>query len=339
MKSWECSKWIKNIFLSCLLISCLGCGMSQKKWGPTQWAKESEGRIRVLCTTAMIHGIVERLGGDQVEVITLIFGELNPHAYQLVKGDDEKLSGADIIFASGLGLEHGASLKEFLSDSPKVVSLGDLIAKENPDLILHLDDQIDPHIWMDISLWAKTVPLIANALSQKDPEHANWYQGRADIIVEEMLKEHQAIRQKMDSLDPKLRYLVTSHDAFNYFARAYLAEPSELADESWMERCVAPEGLAPEGQISALDIRNVIQHMGQYHITTLFPESNINKDSLKKIVQAAKEMGLDVKICDIQLYGDAMGPIGSDGGTYLGMIRHNAATMYQYWGEQHVANQ
>lgn len=334
MKNWV--QRIKNILWVVTLISCLGCGMSQKKWGPTQWAKENEGRIRVLCTTAMIHGIVERIGGDQVEVITLIFGELNPHAYQLVKGDDEKLSGADLIFSSGLGLEHGASLKEFLASSPKVTSLGDLIAKEHPELILHLDDQVDPHIWMDISLWAKTVPLIAEVLSQKDPEHASWYQGRADIIVEEMLAEHQGIQKKMHSLDPSVRYLVTSHDAFNYFARAYLAEPSELGNTSWMERCVAPEGLAPEGQISALDIRNVIEHMTKYHITTLFPESNINKDSLKKIVQAAKEMGLEVQICDVQLYGDAMGPIGSEGGTYLGMIRHNAATMQHYWEGEHA---
>jgi manganese/zinc/iron transport system substrate-binding protein len=270
----------------------------------------------------MIDDLVRQVGGDHVDRLTLIKGELDPHSYQLVKGDDERLAYADLIFYNGLGLEHGPSLQSYLINNRKAIALGNLVMGENPSLILYYKEQVDPHIWMDASLWAMTIPHIVAALSQKDPANAESYQANGDKLKNALLQAHQQAKDKLQSIPSSKRYLVTSHDAFNYFARAYLAVPGENTND-WHQRFAAPEGLAPESQISTTDIQDIIDHLNRYHIHVIFPESNVNRDSIRKIVLAAKEIGLEVKIADVSLYADAMGKPGSDGDTYLKMLLHN----------------
>lgn len=278
----------------------------------------------MLSTIQMINDLVKSVGGDYVDSLTLIQGELDPHSYQLVKGDDEKLSFADLIFYNGLGLEHGPSLQHYLETHKKAIGLGNYIKKEYPGLILTHQGQLDPHVWMDISLWSKTVPLIVETLSQKDPAHQKIYEERGQALINEMLKVHKQVGDLLQEIPEKKRYLVTSHDAFSYFTRAYLATPEDLVRGEWQERFQAPEGLAPESQLSPHDIRLIIQHLQQFHINVLFPESNVSKDSIQKIVSAGNEKGLHLHISKEPLYGDAMGSPGSDGDTYLKMILSDA---------------
>lgn len=278
----------------------------------------------------MIHDLVQQIGGGYVDGLALIEGELDPHSYQLVKGDDEKLSFAQIIFSNGLQLEHGPSLSLYLSHSSKAVLLGDLLYSQDPSLIIHVNGQRDPHFWMDISLWTKTVPFIVAALSGQDPSHAEIYERNGQKLQKEMFQAHREVREIMQQVPDDKRYLVTSHDAFNYFTRAYLAEEKEQRTGEWQKRFAAPEGLAPESQLSVTDIKAIIDHLERYHIHLLFPESNVSRDSIKKIVQASQEQGLDVVIACCPLYGDAMGPSGSEGDTYLKMIRYDAETLAKH---------
>jgi manganese/zinc/iron transport system substrate-binding protein len=286
------------------------------------------GKVKILSTTAMIDDLVRQVGGEYVDTMVLIKGELDPHSYQLVKGDDEKISFADLIFYNGLGLEHGPSLQNALSKKKNAVPLGNKIQETMPDLILHYKGQVDPHVWMDVSLWAKTIPHIVSALSQKDPSRAETYRENGNRLLDQMEGAHQEIKQILHQIPPPKRYLVTSHDAFNYFTRAYLAENGE-GREAWLQRFAAPEGLAPESQISTTDIQAIISHLMQYRIHILFAESNVNPDSIRKIIQAAKEKGLNVAIATTYLYADAMGKPGSDADSYLKMIHHNAVTIAQ----------
>lgn len=304
----------------------LGCSNQQHQETYRQWI-EKNGKIKVLSTVAMVDDLVKQIGGDHVDSMTLIKGDLDPHSYQLVKGDDEKLSYADVIFYNGLGLEHGPSLHHYLMQNPKAVSLGDQIHKENPGLILCVNGQIDPHIWMDISIWAKNIPIIVKTLSELDPEHSSYYEQNGKELEKSLLDAHEQTYEIMHKIPSEKRFLVTSHDAFNYFARAYLANENELENNEWTKRFAAPEGLAPESQLSAVDIRTIIDHLHQHQIHLLFPESNVSKDSIKKIIQAGNEKGLNIQIACCPLYGDAMGPPGSDGDTYLKMILHNANTL------------
>lgn len=285
---------------------------------------QPNGKVKALSTVAMIHDLVKTIGGDYVDSYTLIRGELDPHSYQLVKGDDETLAFADLIFFNGLGLEHGPSLQKYLLNSPKVVSLGDSIRKNDPSIILDQKGQIDPHIWMDIEIWRLTIPLIVQHLSQKDPLNADYYLKNGKKLDAELATTNQEIYDLLQAIPEKQRYLVTSHDAFNYFTRRYLATPEEALQGGWEKRFAAPEGLAPESQLSVSDIQQIVRHLKEHQIHVLFPESNVSKDSIRKIVQVGLEMGMSLQVACAVLYADAMGSPGSDADSYQKMVRHNA---------------
>jgi manganese/zinc/iron transport system substrate-binding protein len=316
-----------------LFLGLFACSDHRKE--KNSWATwtENNGKIKVLSTTGMIDNLVGEIGKERVDHIPLILGEIDPHSYELVKGDDEKISFAHIIFYNGLGLEHGASLQYQLEKHAHKVALGNEIQKRSPDDILRVDGQLDPHVWMDISLWVKAIDPIVEALSKEDAAHADFYRQNGAELRQTMLKVHAEITQRFKEVPANARYLVASHDAFNYFARAYLADENEKQTGEWRKRFAAPEGLAPDGQLSYTDIKNIIEHLSLYRIGVVFPESNVNRDSLKKIVNACSETGNPIKLSSRVLYGDAMGQSGSDADGYLNMLKHNCDVMVQEWSE------
>ncbi|MCB1115977.1 MAG: zinc ABC transporter substrate-binding protein [Chlamydiia bacterium] len=301
-------KVIPKLLLSFFLLGC----SSQSPSG----ADAKSGRLNILSTTAMIHDIVSEIGGEDVDTHCLIVGNLDPHSYELVKGDDEKFSRADLIFYNGLGLEHGASLLKQLKSQPSAIGLGDRLFAEDPKAFLVIEDQLDPHFWMDVSLFSRIIDPIVEALQEKDPNHAAFYKERGEILREKMIQTDQRLFEKVQTIPEEKRYLVTSHDAFFYFTRRYLAQGEET---DWEERFMAPEGLAPDGQMSLLDIEETVNFLCAHEVPVVFPETNINRDALKKIVSICKEKGRPVRIAQVPLYGDAMGTK-----TYLEMIEHNA---------------
>lgn len=329
-------KFLKNhfknffnfIFLVFLLVGC-NADKSNRRQEFEEWIKPND-KLKVLSTTAMIQDLVKRIGNGHIDSITLIQGNLDPHSYQLVKGDDEKLSYAHIIFFNGLGLEHGPSLYAYLQNNSKAVSLGDAIEKRNPEAIVFINGQKDPHIWTDVSLWVQTIPIIVETLSEKDPAHAQEYKENGNRLKDELLQVHGEIKNIMGVIPENRRYLVTSHDAFNYFTRAYLSDENEITNNEWRKRFAAPEGLAPESQLSVTDIKAIINHMKNHHIHLLFPESNVSRDSINKILQAGREQGLELEITCCPLYADAMGPPGSEGDTYSKMMMYNAKMLARY---------
>lgn len=286
-----------------------------------------EKNLVVLSTTAMISDIVEQIGGERVQATILIQGAIDPHSYELVKGDDEKIEGADLVFLNGLHLEHGASLQYKLSSHPHAISVGDYILSKYPDCILYEKGQLDPHIWMDISLWAKIVDPIVEALSFKDPEGKEYYQEKGALVKEKMLQFHASLKEVLQKVPESRRYLVTSHDAFGYFTRSYLATEEDLIDDTWRKRFAAPEGLAPDGQLGVMDLQKIVDYLAKYQIGVVFPESNVSRDSLKKIIFACKEKNLTIRFSQNPLYGDCMGNTGS----YLDMIEHNGSILVKEW--------
>ncbi len=306
----------KVIFALLAMALWAGCSAPKGRW------PVSTDKLKVLSTTAQIGDLAAAVGGERVEPYVLIRGDLDPHSYEIVKGDNEKLTTADLIFYNGLGLEHGASLSTLLRSSSKAIPIGEKISLAHPDKILKKGEVVDPHIWMDISLWQKGIDPIVEAFSKADPEGALYYQERGERLSNEMASVHDEVQQLLRSIPSEKRYLVTSHDAFHYFTRSYLAEPNEL---NWADRFAAPEGLAPEGQLNPRDIQKIIDHLRQKKISVLFPESNVSRDSIRKIASAGRELGLEIRICSEPLYGDAMSHL-----TYIEMMRHNAETIAKY---------
>lgn len=293
--------------------SFIGCSNNSSSSHP-----ENSHQLKILSTIAQISDLVSEVGGDRVESKVLVRGELNPHTYELVKGDDEKIGRADLIFYNGLGLEHGASVAAMIEEHPNAVPLGDAIQKKNPEKILWKGPLQDPHIWMDVSLWQETVDPIAEALALADPAGASEYFSRAAALKEKMEKTDREIFNRLQKISPEKRYLVTSHDAFRYFARRYLVEAGEL---NWEDRFQAPEGLSPDAQLNPGDLQRIIDHLSRYRIETLFPESNVSRDSIRKLVDAGKKMGLKLRICGDSLYGDSFR------GSYLEAMKHNAVSI------------
>ncbi len=311
-------------YLSFFLLPFLLLGCGKKTNEDSFW--QDNGKIKVLSSIGMIHDIVERVGGDDIDGATLIQGDFDPHSYELVKGDQEKIERADWIFSCGLGLEHGLSLKRNLENNPKVTPLGDEILKKGASILVS-DGTYDPHIWMDISLWAEIIDPVVEVLSQLAPEHEASFKSRALLVRKELLEADQACFAKLQAIEEKKRYLVTCHSAFDYFARRYLATEEERRCGTWRMRAKAPEGMAPDAQLAFADLEKILAHVKAQGINVLFPESNVNRDSLCKIASIAKEMGLAVRIADQGLYADAMVKKREGKSAYLAMIESNVETL------------
>jgi manganese/zinc/iron transport system substrate-binding protein len=312
------------IILLCACISCTAPDQSFQKW------ISPNGKVKVIATTSMIGDLVREIGGSHVDTLVLIRGELDPHSYELVKGDDEKLQYADIVFYNGLGLEHGASLSHFLKSNTNAFAVGEAVNRKVPEKILYTEEgTIDPHIWMDVSLWIEAAKEITNQFIQVDEKHTAFYQNNAKKLIQEMVQLEYFIKTTFQNIHPEKRYLVTSHDAFQYFARRYLADDNEdIAAKK--ERVCAPEGLAPEGEITPGDIEKVMQFLNRHNISVIFAESNVSPLSLKKISSDAKNRGLTVSIAQEKLYGDSMPSVDGNKIAYIEMLRHNATIIAEY---------
>jgi manganese/zinc/iron transport system substrate-binding protein len=307
---------IKNILAALLVLALVISCSKRKTMSPLSEWMQDNGKIKVLSTISQIGDLAAFIGGERVQGWVLVPQELDPHSYDLVKGDGEKFTKADVIFYNGLGLEHGASLSSLLHSNGKAVAIGEAIREESPQEIFERNGIVDPHVWMDISLWKKACPTIADAFSKIDPAGSDLYRERAALLEKEMEETDLYIRGLLQGVPVEKRFLVTSHDAFRYFVRSYLAEVGEA---EWQRRFTAPEGLAPDGQIGASDIRRTVEFLKEHKIHVLFPESNVSRDCLAKVASATREMGFNVSLCKEPLYGDSTGEL-----TYLEMMRKNA---------------
>jgi manganese/zinc/iron transport system substrate-binding protein len=177
---------------------------------------------------------------------------------------------------------------------------------------------------MDIHLFSHAIEPLVEKMSLYDPEHAEIFFENGQALKKKMADTDQKIYQQMQNIPSESRYLITSHDAFFYFARRYLAESSECKNQRWKERFAAPEGLAPDGQISPLDIQVIIDYALTHDVKALFPESNLNQDALRKIIEVLNQRGAHVVLSKEPLYGDTLGESGSGAETYLQMMEYNA---------------
>lgn len=315
-------------YLVCFLI-CLGLLGCQNSTSRLEEWRAPSSKVKVLCTTPIIDDLVARIGNERIDHLPLMDHSMDPHSYELVKGDDEKFSVAQIIFCNGLGLEHSASLKTQLDQHPHAIALGEEIRKQDPSLILQERGQVDPHIWLDVSLWEKAVDPIVSHLTAADPAGKEYYETQGSKVKKELLDLDHWMQDKMKSVPAEKRFLVTSHDAFNYFTRRYLEQ-----DGSWQDRFCAPEGLAPDGQLGFQDLQRVIDHLQKNHIQTLFSESNVSRDSLNKIADICHEKGIVVKISSKSLFSDTLSDFDAKTFTYEEMMKHNVSVLYDAWENQ-----
>jgi manganese/zinc/iron transport system substrate-binding protein len=283
-------------------------------------AGAQEEPIKAVVTIGMIGDVVRNVGGACVDVTAIMGAGVDPHLYKASARDVQTFQDADVIFYSGYSLEGqlGEVLKRFSEIKPTVAVSPSSI--EPADLISVQDVYgIDPHLWMDAGLWARIAPAIAATLGELRPDCADEIDARAERYAEQLAALDQWVKESVASIPEQQRVLVTAHDAFGYYGRAYGIEVAGI------------QGISTEAEASVADIRETAATVAELGVPAVFVESTINPRTIQAVIDAARQRGHEVEIGG-QLYSDAMGEAGSVGGTYIGMIYENTKSIVEALG-------
>jgi len=278
--------------------------------------------LNVLTTVAMISDVAANVAGDCAEVTSLLGAGSDPHLYRPTASDVTKLASADLIFYVDPALE--ARLAEVLAGfSDRTPTIG--LARATFDTDALIDDQqeagqIDPHLWMDVSRWARIAPVIADAIAEQRPGCAGNMAANVENYMARLNALHGWIGQAIASIPEGQRLLVTAHDAFEYYSAAYGIEASE-----------AIEGISTESEASIGDIRKVAAFVVDSRVPAVFVESTVNPRTIEALVAEVRNQGHEVVVGG-ELFSDAMGDDGTPEGTYIGMMRANTVTITRALG-------
>ena len=302
-----------TLSLLMLLGGLVGCGDSS---APAPSAKPAAGLVQVATTTTMVTDLVRKVGGERVQVRGLMGPGVDPHLYKATAGDVQALQEADVIFYSGLLLE--GKLQDVFGKLARSKRYVYAVTEALPrELLLEppaMAGHYDPHVWFDVTLWSKCVEVVVQGLTEKDPDGGAYYQGQAQRLLSELAELHEWALAKAAELPEEKRILVTSHDAYNYFGRAYGFQ------------VVGLQGISTVEDVSLAAMAKLVEFIKEKQIKAIFVESSVSPDAIKRISQDA-----GVKVGG-ELFSDAMGTPGQvengyDLGTYNGMVKHNLNTI------------
>jgi manganese/zinc/iron transport system substrate-binding protein len=301
------------------LLLVVGCGKPAATPQQGHTRTEEVRPLHVVVTTGMIADAVKAVGGEYVRIDALMGPGVDPHQYKATPSDIRQLQIADVVIYNGLHLEGKmADVLEKLGKSRKSVAI-------TRDLDMKTDIRPappgyegahDPHVWFDVSLWSKCVGTVAAVLADADRNHADVYAKRADDYRKQLAALHEEVLNKAKTIPQDKRVLITAHDAFYYFGRAYGFEVHGL------------QGVSTASEPGTGDVQTLAKLIGTRKLPAIFGETSVPDRNLQSVVDAAKkDYGVEVKFIAGQLFSDAMGDPKTPEGTYAGMIRHNIDTM------------
>ncbi len=273
-----------------------------------------KNKLCVICTTTIIADAVKNIAGPYVAIKTLMGPGIDPHLYRARESDVMALSNADLIFYNGLHLE-GKMGEIFAHMNHKVPTIA--LAESIPvhyRIAADFVDIYDPHIWHDVTLWRHIIPCIVESLSNKDPVHANYYRQQALLYDQRLVELDISIRKKIATIPQEKRILVTAHDAFSYFAKAYGIQVIGL------------QGISTDAQVSVHDIQHAVDSIVHHKISALFLEASIPAQSICAVEQAVIARGWHVVIAP-ELFSDALGDESTTADSYFGMMHYNVETI------------
>jgi manganese/zinc/iron transport system substrate-binding protein len=278
-------------------------------------ARDPGQPLHVVTTIAQIAEPVSIIGGDRVQVESLMGPGVDPHLYKPTPGDIKKLDGAEIILYSGLHLEANM-LKVFeqLGKNKPAVGIGDTLSEEQ--LLKDPGGAIDPHVWFDIDLWKQALEAAVEELKKASPEDADYFEANKKAYFTELDRLKQEASDKIAEIPEEKRVLITAHDAFGYFGRMLDIE------------VVGLQGLSTEDEVGLSDIEHTVDLLLEHNVPAVFVESSINPASVNAVIEGAKQKGLQVSLGG-ELFSDAMGAANTEEGTYIGMYRHNVDTIHK----------
>ncbi len=273
-------------------------------------------KLQVVTTTTMLTDLVKNIGGDSIQVNGLMGAGVDPHLYKASEGDVSKLYNADVIFYNGLHLE-GKLVEVFEqmeSTSKTQVALAEVIDKSTLIGSEYFASNYDPHVWFDISYFKQFAEKTADVLAEADPKNADFFRQNKETYIDKLDSLEAEVKATIATLPKEKRILVTAHDAFNYFGKAYDFE------------VVGLQGLSTATEAGVQDVQRLSDFIIENKVKAIFVESSVPRRTIEALQASVRSKGAEVVIGG-SLYSDALGNAGTPEGTYLGMFRHNVNTI------------
>lgn len=282
--------------------------------------RQRDGIVAAVATTGMIADLVRQIGGPLVRVEQLIQAGVDPHLYKPIRDDVVAILASDVVFFNGLKLE--GRMSDLLSGNVAVnrrhVALSEAMDKSEwlgePGV-----DAIDPHIWMDVSVWSRATKLVESHLCALLPDRVPELAERADELRARLDQLDQRGRTAMSSIPPSQRVLISSHDAFQYFGRRYGLQVEGV------------QGISTASEAGLSRIPELIALIQERRIPAVFKESSVAGRMIDAILEGAAVRGVPLSVGP-ELYSDALGETGSGADTYEGMMIHNFRSVAESLG-------
>ncbi len=276
--------------------------------------------LRIVTTIAQIADVAARLAGERAQVRSLMGEGVDPHTYRQTRADVLALRRADLVLANGLHLE--AQLDDFLSELARerpVLRLAERLPRERLLENAEFASRFDPHVWMEVDLWRAVVELVRDELIRLDPAGEAAFRERAAAFDADLVALERYVRDVLATIPRAKRVVVSAHDAFNYFGRAYDLD------------VIGIQGLSTESEAGLAEIEALVRLIVERGVEAVFVESSVAERNVRALVEGAAARGHRLRIGG-QLFSDAMGAPGTYEGTYVGMIDHNATVVTRALG-------
>lgn len=301
-----------------------GLALLLKREGAGNEEVHDASLLQVVATTTMVTDMVKAIGGDRVYLRGMMGAKVDPHSYQVTFKDTASLQKADLVFYSGHHLE--GKMQDVLEKRQEKKGGVYAVTDGIPDgLLLKPQEEFtkyyDPHIWGNPELWSHCVSVVIEGLTKADPDGADEYSARGEVYRQSLIDLHQWAQSRVAEVPAAQRVLVTSHDAFFYFGKAYGFEVRGL------------QGISTNSESGLKDRANLVQFIKDRQLKAIFPESSVNAKGIKAVASEA-----NVAVSKHELFSDAMGALGDmatvngetyDKGTYIGMMKHNVNTIVE----------
>lgn len=272
--------------------------------------------VRVVTTTSLVGDLVREIGGARVSVQSLMGPGVDPHSYQPTPSALRALQDADVVAFHGLYLEGRMEnvLQRLQSRRAHVVAITADLPVSRLRRVGEGEGAYDPHVWFEVALWRECIGTVVEALVRADPAGAESYRAQGDALRARLLVLDDWVRRELAAIPPERRVLVTSHDAFGYFGRAYDFEVIGL------------QGVSTVGEAALSAMTGLTQLLARRRIPAIFVESSVSPKAIQRV---AADAGVRV---GGELYSDSLGAPGRaadgiDPSTYEGMVRHNVRTL------------
>lgn len=265
----------------------------------------------VTVTTSFLDDMVKELAGDYVTRQLIIPAGEDPHLYTAKASDLKKLQEANLVLYHGLHFE--GKMVEALEKTGVAVTR-DFEKSEIGTMDEDGETVVDPHFWFDISLYQKAVKVASEQLQNLLPQNKEQIASNEKTYLARLDELDAWNKEQLALVAKESRYLVTPHDAFNYFAKRYGFT------------LYAPQGVSTESEVANSDMIETVDLIINHHIKAIFTESTTNPERMKKLQEAVQAKGGAVEVISgegKELFSDSLAPAGKDGDNYIDMYKHN----------------